>query len=474
MNITRKNVLNHNPQLEAESLKTAFISLDRPGALPSPATADTLLPDTIASQEQEMQDSCEAGRVEPLKKNLEDEKSQGTEQREQIKGNSVHAHGNTMKLPPQEIMNCSTAVVSVSAPEPIQQEISFSDTEEEMEYWYNRFKHLDDKYKKLRSDYKILSTSKNRYRAKVSDLERSLANEEQLLAETKTNHQNEIDMLNSKVNDIKASYIKSVNSVGTGLENITDEEFEPKLRALHYKVNVWSRKASKLAGQVRSPERLPDDLQGTLTLRAMSFTALRFAQLIEAATWDYIEDAIFSAWFPGLSSDESEYITKLDGSICAGDQSSCHEKSEFWRAYTISLLFQNPEVQHILGEVKDETRNILSYLNALLVEPLQLDNQAYELLKDVARCARMLAAEFRCQRAFYEVDQSIKLRDPYDPNTMEDVRNSADVDVDEDEEFLDQAIVSCIVAKRLVRRPFAGSMDVAAPLSKAKVLIMAK
>lgn len=141
----------------------------------------------------------------------------------------------------------------------------------------------------------------------------------------------------------------------------------------------------------------------------------------------------------------------------------------------VSLLFQNSEVQRNLEQVEHEMQYILSHLHALQVDAPRLDDSAYESLRDLACYARKLAAEFRCQRAFYEIDQSIKLGVRYDPDTMEDVTYTADVDEDdEDEESQNHAVVSCIIARRLVRRPFPGSKDVAAQLSKAKVLVTVK
>jgi hypothetical protein len=133
--------------------------------------------------------------------------------------------------------------------------------------------------------------------------------------------------------------------------------------------------------------------------------------------------------------------------------------------YLVSLLFQNPGIQHNLREVKHEVQYMSSHLYALQVDPPRLDELTYESLRDLACYARKLAAELKCQRAVYEVDQNIKLGDRYDPDTMEDVTYMVDVD---------DAVVSCIIAKRLVRRPFPGSKDVTAQLSKAKVLVTVK
>ncbi|KAF8242418.1 hypothetical protein K440DRAFT_639029 [Wilcoxina mikolae CBS 423.85] len=442
----------------------------------------------MANQNQETiqtKDPHEVGRVDALEKDFKDElqpsnnrefspelvvdNSQGTEHGEQNNGKYYHAHGKAIELPPQEAVNISASVVSGSAPEPIGQEITCNNIEEEADYWYDQFERLKKQNETLVSDKRMLLSSRNKYKAMVSDLQSDLDDEEKLHAETKANHRNEIDALKSKVRDIKASYIKSVNSLDTGLDSITDEEFEPKLRELHNKVNAWSRKVSHSGASV-NPEQLHDDLK----LRTASITTLKLARLVETVTWHCIENIILSAWFPTLTEDETRYVTDLHESVRAGGRIlpplplKKAGESRHSCLTTIRSVQQPREVGILEG-----VHYFSSFPESSGPEKPQnsrgryeLDDSCIESLRDVACCARMLAAELRCQFAFYEVDQSIKLGDRYDPDTMDEATYSADVD--------EESVVVCIIANSLVRRPFPGSKDVAKRLSNAKVLVTAK
>jgi len=196
----------------------------------------------------------EVGRVEALKKNFEDgpqaskevesspglaiETPKGTEHDEQNIGKYYDAHGKAMKPPPQHTVNCSTDVASSPTPEATRQLSRFKSLDEEADYWHDLYQLLKDENGKLVDQNKKLYASRSKYKTRAENFQLSLADEKRRFVETTAKHQNDMDTLKSKVEGVKASYIKSVNSVGTGLDNITDEEFEPRLRALHYKVSL--------------------------------------------------------------------------------------------------------------------------------------------------------------------------------------------------------------------------------------------
>jgi len=86
-------------------------------------------------------------------------------------------------------------------------------------------------------------------------------------------------------------------------------------------------------------------------------------------------------------------------------------------------------------------------------------------LQDILHSVMYLAARLRCQRGVYEVDESVQLGDPYNDETMVDIK---DPDVE------DHATVSCIISRGLVKRPYKGATDVEELICKARVLVTVK
>ncbi|KAF8544621.1 hypothetical protein BDD12DRAFT_481318 [Trichophaea hybrida] len=153
------------------------------------------------------------------------------------------------------------------------------------------------------------------------------------------------------------------------------------------------------------------------------------------------------------------------------DKSEGNGRSEYWRAYTISLLFQNPSVRQGLGRDEKGPAHLIALFYAVQTNPAELEDKFYLTFKELLHSASELAVELRCQRGVYEVDHDIRIGDVYDDSKMTDVTfSTADFD-DEEEITQKQAFVSCIIAKGVVRRSFPGSTEVEKQLSKARVLV---
>ena len=93
-----------------------------------------------------------------------------------------------------------------------------------------------------------------------------------------------------------------------------------------------------------------------------------------------------------------------------------------------------------------------------------LSESQSEALQERLRKAVLLAAELRCQRGAYEIEDNIKLGDPYDETRMDDVGFTV--------EACEKPVVLCILSKGWVRRPFAGSDRVDSRVYKARVLVV--
>ena len=88
-----------------------------------------------------------------------------------------------------------------------------------------------------------------------------------------------------------------------------------------------------------------------------------------------------------------------------------------------------------------------------------------KLVEDTMKSAMGLAADVKCQRGVYEIDDSVHLGDSYDDTKMVNVRFS-----DDDEED-SEAFVKAILSNGWVRRPYSGSKDIEARICKARVVV---
>jgi len=79
----------------------------------------------------------------------------------------------------------------------------------------------------------------------------------------------------------------------------------------------------------------------------------------------------------------------------------------------------------------------------------------------------VLAAQLRCQRSVYEVDESVQLEERYDDERMIDIDNRDR----KDSEDVERAFVSGIISKGVVRRSSAGMKDAQELICKARVLV---
>ncbi|KAF8243916.1 hypothetical protein K440DRAFT_32096 [Wilcoxina mikolae CBS 423.85] len=331
----------------------------------------------------------------------------------------------------------------------------------------------DQRNRELVTKFNELRDLKAKWKASSDKYRQELDEEKNLAATRLVKHQHELEVQQHKFDRLNAAHIKNVNSVGTGLEPITDQEFTSKFRDLQDQIGQWSRKAFKHRGQQCSYEQLPLSLKEIILPRVHTELAkLRFAQLVETVTWAYIEDMILSAWFPDVSSTFTQHMTALHNWIRAGDKSPNYDRSEFWRAYTVSMLFQYSGVQQSLAEGEDQFVELVTLLYKLQVDPVELEDHFYATLKELLYSARTLAAELKCQRAVYEVDHNIRVGDPYDDESMVDVSYSTEFD-DEEEAGRKQMVVTGVIVKGVVKRPWPGSPDVEAQLARAKVKVMA-
>ncbi|KAI5812786.1 hypothetical protein BZA77DRAFT_323317 [Pyronema omphalodes] len=349
--------------------------------------------------------------------------------------------------------------------------------EKDLAYWQNTYTELRAEYdsikqayegsvknvKNLEEDKETLKQSRNKHKEKAERLERALEEEKSTSAERLQTYQNALEAEKARFSKLTTEHIKSINSVGTGLEPITDEYFIKAFRTLQDQVGGWCRKTFK-GKEMRPLHELPDSLREALSQRVRENAGLKFAQFAETALWYFIEHKFF-LWFPGFPLEMQPQLQHINNLIRRGDLSEDKTRTEFWRAYTASMIFQMPDTPATLDDCNEEINFILPALMQMATAFFSWDDNLIPAFVDIIRTATLLAAQLRCQRSVYEIDYY--LDSPYDETTM----TSVDFDLDDEETEKRQAVITAVIARGIVKRPYAGSREIHAVISKPRVKI---
>lgn len=190
----------------------------------------------------------------------------------------------------------------------------FMPEEQQAQYWYEK-------------SY-ISMMEQDRLHDSVAHLEMTVAKLRSLLDEethrsevSRQNYLKEMTQLDSKIQDLHAIHIKSVNSVDTGLEPITDQAFQTRFRTLQDDVNEWSRKSFKHKGERIELEDVDDVLKEILSPRFKRTKDLSFSLLMDSIAWAFMESRIFCLWFPGMSEEWQGKMEYLEGFVRGGGTS---------------------------------------------------------------------------------------------------------------------------------------------------------
>jgi hypothetical protein len=214
--------------------------------------------------------------------------------------------------------------------------------------------------------------------------------------------------------------------------------------------------------------------------RVYSHEKLTFPYLMELVAWAFMEKYIFSTWFPGLPENVANQMTELQSWVRPGgmpllftgprgmnltiaDNNKTPEKAEYWRAYTKSLLFQNPSARECIQDVLPLSTHLLDHLLWVQVGENKPVNEYMEAVQKSLVNARILAAELGCQRGVYEIDDDISIGDKYDDSRMTDAMFTAEVG--------ERVIVYCILSKGWVKRAYMGAKKIDVRICKARVIV---
>jgi hypothetical protein len=146
------------------------------------------------------------------------------------------------------------------------------------------------------------------------------------------------------------------------------------------------------------------------------------------------------------------------------DPTADGEKTSNWRSETVSLLFQDPEFQRALTRVSSMSSDLLALLCATPYRPC-FQPEFLECVDDSLRSILTLAAEMRCQRGGFRLDESVTVGAPFDDETMLDVRST---DVQEGM----RAHVVAVLSKGWIRTPPKQAAGVERRICRTRVVVM--
>lgn len=319
-------------------------------------------------------------------------------------------------------------------------------TDHEMaQYWYELSVKQNDEIQQLDAEISscVLAHNKQKDRAEK--------------AEARCNQEKE------KLEVLLASHVKAVNSVGSGLEPVTDQIFAERFEQLHHEVAGWCRILFKKDENLPQPDTyMIASEQDLCKQRVANLNMIRLAELLDCLVWSFAERIIFSRWLPGLSETILSVIQMLEGSIRIGDTAD-GERASIWNSQTASFIFQDPEYQTSLKNVSHILSALINVLCSFPNRP-SIQKPVLGCIEGSLRSISTLAAEMRCQRGEFCPDESVMLGALYDEKTMEDVR------ITEIEDGV-QLFVIAVLSKGWIRIPPKEVSDVERHICKARVLV---
>ncbi|RDA92603.1 hypothetical protein CP533_0911 [Ophiocordyceps camponoti-saundersi (nom. inval.)] len=200
--------------------------------------------------------------------------------------------------------------------------------------------------------------------------------------------------------------------------------------------------------------------------------------LLQSAVSRILVDTVFSAYFVGLSDEQTRDFRRMEHLLCSF--AAPDEAINQWRSSTLALL-QNPDSVLLQAETTALVDTVVDRINFLLEALLGTssssssssshagrDSSLVVLVNKAVDLARLLAV----QRAVLRVDHGLPCQDvtalpPFDADSMEDVGGL-------DEEALPASRVACLVFPALIKRgdENGAQMQLRNVIAKARVLCL--
>jgi hypothetical protein len=193
---------------------------------------------------------------------------------------------------------------------------------------------------------------------------------------------------------------------------------KPPYLTLLPQINEWCRKAfQRNRGKIRDLSDLAE-LRERIDHRIEETDSLSFSQLLDSLLWLIIEDTTFRPWFPdgcehGYMATFEEKLRKngiysvftsrwvLITYVPLKGSATANEKTEYWRAYSTSLLFQSPETkERLVRKAEALAAEIWKYTCGIRIgeeHVLEPAEPYRRRLCKIAFSVTSLAAEMKCQ-----------------------------------------------------------------------------
>ncbi|KAF8542741.1 hypothetical protein BDD12DRAFT_823791 [Trichophaea hybrida] len=192
-----------------------------------------------------------------------------------------------------------------------------SSVSDETAKWKGKYYALKEENQ---TKYEKLHRSNEKLKEAYEKARKDLDDEKQLAYNTTQRLQGELQHHKSELEELHTSHIRSVNDVGTGLQHISDQEFQKRIRSLHDEGGGWCRRAFKqrTVQDIKPQGVLDEHLLAIILPRVVLHAKPTFAQIIEMVVWGFVEDHIFSVLFPGLPPDLMEKLGDIHSLVING------------------------------------------------------------------------------------------------------------------------------------------------------------
>lgn len=118
--------------------------------------------------------------------------------------------------------------------------------------------------------------------------------------------------------------------------------------------------------------------------------------------------------------------------------------------------------------MKQDSDDLLDVIFKVQTTPSKLPSEYVSELQRIIQNLRILGAQLKCQRAAYELDNSVTIGQEYDDSRMHGIQVAALEEMDPKKQ---KAYVTCILSRGIVKKKYKSSAEVEASICRARVLV---
>ncbi|TGZ81552.1 hypothetical protein EX30DRAFT_348394 [Ascodesmis nigricans] len=274
--------------------------------------------------------------------------------------------------------------------------------------------------------------------------------------------------LQARNEKLEVAHIKSVNSVGTGVEPVSDQEFIKRFGDLQMAVNSFFRRMSRGKEIKCDPlKTFPWLSDFSRCYRSPSECGLKVGHTLEMLLWTYLERAHVERVAIPDNNNALAHVRDTEALVSRADSSKQKYRTEFWRSYTMSMVTQGDAWEQFYTQgLFTQTQIIVENLGILIGQTLSKHEtgEIYEFVKTFFE----ISTDISRQRSWYEFDTFTAPGSRFHPDSMEDFKNLAE---DDDSGPLCQWVVEAVVSRGLVRKKHRRTGDIEKQVIKARVTL---